>query len=101
MNKGIATETILLLLVGIIVVGILIFLVYKYVIGSPLGQAECRGMAINWCTSCKNFDPTWIGINAGPTPPTDLSSCSVYLGTVPTACNALATKLWCQAFIQT
>jgi hypothetical protein len=53
MNKGIAVNTILMLLVGIIVVGIIVILLYRYVIGAPLGQAECKARLISWCSGCK------------------------------------------------
>jgi hypothetical protein len=70
MSKGIAIETILYLLIGILVVGIVIYMVYTYVIGSPIGEQQCRSMAITWCTNCKNAN--WIGgVNAG----SDLQKC--------------------------
>ena len=54
MKKGIATETILLLLLGILVVGILVYLLYKYVFNPVLPEEMCRSRATSWCTLCKN-----------------------------------------------
>jgi hypothetical protein len=51
--KGIAIQTILLLLVGILVVGILVYLVYRYsTSSSTLSTTECLTKVTNWCTSC-------------------------------------------------
>jgi len=94
MSKGIAIETILYLLVGIIVVGIVIYLVYTYAIGAPIGEQECRGLAVSWCTSCKNAG--WTG---GPTPSTDLQACATkHFSTIPgAACTG--NSVWCSTFI--
>jgi hypothetical protein len=55
MNKGIATQTILLMLVGLIVVGILIFIVYRSIVSNPsLSEGECRARLTNYCIMCKN-----------------------------------------------
>jgi hypothetical protein len=56
MRKGIATETILLLLIGIVVAGILIFMVYRYLISAPLSEVECKARMVSWCTLCKNSE---------------------------------------------
>ena len=52
MSKGIAIETILYLLLGIIVVGIIIYLVYTYTTGGQLNEQQCRSKVISWCTGC-------------------------------------------------
>lgn len=54
MSKGIAINTILYLLVGIIVVGIVVYMVYTYVLGAPISENECRAMIVTWCTGCVN-----------------------------------------------
>jgi len=99
MSKGIAIETILYLLVGIIVVGIVIYLVYTYAIGAPIGEQECRSMAISWCTSCKNANGGDWTQAAGPTPSTDLQACATkYFSTIPgAACQNNGP--WCSTFI--
>jgi hypothetical protein len=58
MTKGIAIQTILMLLVGILVVGIIVYMVYRYFVGAPLGEQECRSRVTSWCSSCRvmNFD---------------------------------------------
>jgi hypothetical protein len=109
MNKGIATETILLLLVGIVVVGILVFLVYKYVIGAPLSQEECRGRLITWCTSCSlacttDVSGEWITCGTNPgTEVTGSSGCAQkYFGfTITSAGKCKDHKTDCNSFIQT
>ena len=105
MSKGIATQTILLLLIGIVVAGILIFLVYRYLIGAPLSQEECRARAISWCTTCKNFQdanskPNWDAPD-GPSFGGELNTCATtYFTGQPSACNSGA-KSWCAGFIST
>lgn len=52
-NKGIAIRTILLLLIGVLVAGILIYLVYSYGTGSAtLSISECISKVTSWCTAC-------------------------------------------------
>ena len=50
--KGIAIQTILLLLVGILVAGVIIYLVYTYTSGPSLSSYDCRTNLISWCTTC-------------------------------------------------
>jgi hypothetical protein len=106
-NKGIAIRTILLLLIGVLVAGILIYFVYRSFSGSAMSREECRARGISWCTSC------WNAMNAagcsdwdcdvGPDPPPDLENCADdYYGedlTDDDDCNGL--KDFCSAFIPT
>ena len=76
MSKGIAIETILLLLVGIIVVGVIVYLVYTYATGKTLSAYECRAKMVSWCTNCFNVasgSSTWPD-NVNPLP-TEISTC--------------------------
>ena len=57
--KGIAIQTILLILVGIIVAGIVIYLVYTYSTGQALSSYDCRAQLISWCTTCRTL--RWLG----------------------------------------
>jgi len=60
MSKRIAIQTILLLVLGVIVAGVLIFLVYIYSKTATLTEAECRSRANNLCMHCKHADwGTW------------------------------------------
>ena len=52
MSKGIAIQTILLLLVGTIVAVIIIYLVYTYTSTTALSAKECEARFISWCTQC-------------------------------------------------
>ena len=56
MTKGIAIQTILMLLVGMLVVGIIVYMVYRYFVGAPLGEQECRARITSWCSQCKIMD---------------------------------------------
>ena len=60
MTKGIAIQTILMLLVGILVVGIKVYMVYRYMFAPGLTQNDCRAQLISWCTTCKT-----VGWNGG------------------------------------
>ncbi len=62
-GKGIAIQTILMLLVGILVVGIIVYMVYRYFLGAPLSEQECRARVTNWCSSCRVMD---FGSNGVP-----------------------------------
>jgi hypothetical protein len=67
MSKGIAIETILYLLIGVLVVGIVVYLVYTYVFNPVPEMTQCRALATTWCTSCKTM--SWTG---GPKAPKEL-----------------------------
>jgi len=90
MSKGIAIRTILLLVVGIIVAGILIYLVYSYTTGVTLSAYECRAKMINWCTNCFNMGGGSVGDL-----PQELSDCLSDMG-IPLAagskCDAAQTQ---------
>jgi len=72
MRKGIATQTILLMLIGIIVVGILIYIVYRIVTTQSLSEEQCRARWINQCMMCKNIN--WQ--NTGGPPSSLLTDCA-------------------------
>jgi hypothetical protein len=57
MRKGIAIQTILLLVVGLVVVGVLVYLVYSYSSSGQLSVYECRVRLSELCTQCslRNF----------------------------------------------
>jgi len=104
MTKGIAIQTILMLLVGILVVGIIVYMVYRYFVGAPLSEQECRARAITWCTGCKNSNTGVTGdwSVAGSAPGSDLNTCAgTYFGGAPDNCadDSPKTKDWCAAFI--
>ncbi len=101
-GKGIAIQTILLLLVGILVVGIIVYMVYRYFVGAPLSEQECRSRAITWCTGCKNsnsgISPPTPWTVAGSTPGADLDTCAgTYFPGIPADCDG--ADGWCAAFI--
>jgi len=56
MGKGIAVPTILKLVIGVIVIVIVVFLIYRYVLKSPIGEQECRARMTAWCASCQLVD---------------------------------------------
>ena len=95
MIKGIAINTILLLTVGIIVSGVIIYQTYRTFSGSSsLSEHECRAMMISWCTGCMNTGWTGtMGMNS------ELLDCaSEYWGISHTDCDA---ETDCSGFIPT
>ena len=59
MSKGIAIRSVLLLLIGFLVAGIIVYLVYKYASGSIISEGECNARLSEICILCKNSG--WIG----------------------------------------
>jgi len=53
MSKGIATETIVKLLICLICLAILTFLIYKYVLNSGLDERTCAARMAAWCGQCQ------------------------------------------------
>ena len=84
-----------MLLVGILVVGIVVYMVYRYFVGAPLGEQECRARAITWCTNCMNGG--WTA-GQGTTTGTELKTCADKHFPGITADCAGASG-WCAAFI--
>jgi len=96
MSKGIAIQTILYLLIGVLVVGVLVYLLYSYVLSPILPETECRALATSWCTSCKTGG--WTG---GPAASSDLQACGGDYWTAPAAwtdCDDGATPNGVQTF---
>ncbi len=88
MSKGIAINTILYLLIGVLVVGVVVYLVYTYIMSPVLPETQCRSIATSWCTSCKTAG--WDA--AGPTPSADLTACgSKYWPPLPGNCAGATT----------
>ena len=81
MSKGIAIRTILLLLIGVIVAGIIIYFVYSMTRTQVLTCTECRAEFIQYCTSCKLANTgkeTWDV--AGPGMNANLQGCATGCG---------------------
>ncbi len=55
-NKGIAINTILLLVVGTITVVVIVYLVYHVTTTPVLSMQECKRTIIQYCTLCANLD---------------------------------------------
>jgi hypothetical protein len=98
MSKGIAVRTILTLIVGIVVVGLVVFLVYTYLLTPAIPEQDCRAMAISWCTTCKTVDWT-----SGPAPSETLQECArTYFSEIPEPERGCEGKEnWCSTFIPT
>jgi hypothetical protein len=105
MSKGIAVDTILMLLIGIVVAGLVIFLVYKYLVGTPLDQERCKARLITWCTSCKlACSGDWTAANCGNYPGNDVGTATgcaqKYFGfTITSPANCRNHKSDCSGFI--
>ena len=72
MSKGIAIRIIMFLLLGILVAGIIIYLLYTSATGTQLSEQNCRSRVITWCTGCNVAG--WLP-NVGE-PGSDLISCA-------------------------
>ena len=93
MSKGIAIQTILYLLIGVLVVGILVYLLYTYVMSPTLSETQCRALATTWCTSCNNVGWT----DTGPDATTKLQNCGGTYWTAAdwTDCSDATTATFC------
>jgi len=97
MSKGIAIETILLLLVGIIVVGVIVYLVYTYATGKTLSAYECRAKMVSWCTNC--FNAGWPAtITLGQENSDCLKNTMSYTLPPGTTCQTAKTNGECEKF---
>jgi len=76
MGKGIAVRTILLLVVGVLTVGILVYLVYETSSTSGFTVSECRSELTNICNFCMNMD--WKDIDLSANQKDIVSECSGY-----------------------
>jgi len=95
MDKGIATETIVKLMICLVVMGIVIFLIYKYVLGSGLSERECAARMTAWCVQCQIAN--WAG---GTRMGKDLGECALKywgFGREDQLCNNFENN--CKAFI--
>ncbi len=54
--KGIAIRTILLILIGVIVLGVFAYLIYKASRTKTLSVFECKAKLIDICRICKNVN---------------------------------------------
>lgn len=91
MNKGIAIQTILYLLIGVLVVGVIVYLVYTYVMNPVLPETQCRVLGTSWCTSCMTGN--WS--STGPTASADLQACGGTYWTAPTWTDCSTAKTFC------
>ena len=66
--KGLATQTIGLILITIIVIGVLFYLFYKS--SKPVGVQECSARWFDWCMRCRSG-----GWNANMKTPKFVSDC--------------------------
>ena len=78
MSKGIAIQTILLILIGVIVVGIITYLVYTVMMTPTLSTKECETRFFSWCTYCMNLGRT----STSPIPTDFYNSCRDKLSTI-------------------
>jgi len=97
MTKGIAIQTILMLLVGILVVGIVVYMVYRYIFSPVINEQECRTRMVNWCTTCKSS-----GWSNTITPTANVNQCwdaGIFATGKPTDCSDLGGAVaYCSQF---
>jgi len=76
MSKGMATETIAKMLIVIFVVGIVVYIIYKYVLHSPLDEQGCAAMMTAWCGNCEMAKPSGSTVySGGPEMSSKLQEC--------------------------
>jgi hypothetical protein len=97
-KKGIAINTILLLVVGLIVVSILAYVVYQTFTGSGLSREECRGRIISWCTSCSITDFK-SDIKVGESLATACGDIYTDISNKDKTCKDNVIKTFCSGFI--
>ena len=49
----ITISTILKLVLGVLVVAIVVYIIFRYVLKSPIPEQECRTRLAAWCVSCR------------------------------------------------
>ena len=57
--KGYAVSTIVKLLACLIALVVVTYLIYRYVMGSPISKQECAAMTSTWCSQCQLVE--WSG----------------------------------------
>ena len=91
MKKGVATSTIVALLLAIIVLAIMAYLIYRAVTKSPLGCQECAARFTAWCSKCYILHPPGISWDNPNVRDDDLKECmprcSITSGPDPERCN--------------
>jgi hypothetical protein len=70
MSKGIATETIIKIMLGLIAIVIIVYLLYRYVLKSPISETECKTRFTAWCANCQI-----VVFSGGPEPDVGLKQC--------------------------
>jgi len=98
--KGIATETIAKMLIVIIVVGIVVYLIYRYVLNSALGETACRGLMSTWCANCE-MSKSGDTYEFGSSMSTKLQECitKYSFASFHSSCADLNTNNDCKGFI--
>jgi hypothetical protein len=76
MSKGIATETIVKVMLCIIAILIVTYLVYRYVLKSAISEQECKTRFTAWCTNCRLSTPGCAPFAGGPEPDKGLKECA-------------------------
>jgi len=81
MKKGIATETTILILIGILVIAIMAYLIYKAATTKTLSMYQCKAKLMDVCRMCKNTN--WnedYDLDQGPSNMFDtvITPCSTY-----------------------
>ena len=76
MIKGIAVRTILLLVVGVLAVGILVYLIYEISSTRAFTVSECRSELTNICNFCMNLE--WRNVDLSSNQWYIVTNCSTY-----------------------
>lgn len=83
--KGVAVPYIIAIILGVIVLAVAVYLIYKVITGETLDCEECRAKFTGWCSTCylaNTGQTTWIneGSKLGDKLAKCLNGCNVWTG---------------------
>ncbi len=98
MKKGIAVPYVIALILGIIILAIAAYLIYKAIMGDQLNCQECKATFTTWCSTCYLSNPQWSGnYQLGKDLATCLDKCNYWPGvTLDTTCTNTNAPTQCK-----
>ena len=94
MEKGVAIHYIVALVIGMVVVVVVVYWVYKSFSSTVISAQECEAKFVDWCTLCLNNN--WQGGSL----PSEISNClsTTYGISLPANSDCQAAKNNCNSF---
>lgn len=62
-------------MLGLIAIVIIVYLLYRYVLKSPISETACKTRFASWCANCQI-----VGFSGGPEPDIELKQCAQKYG---------------------